>query len=252
MLNSCVSKLTGAFLQEDDLGLWEEVWATDDHLFSPTNQTAGQAGFVNLGELLSWTLGFESNNRMVKCYLVYDSQLQNKWRHMTHIMYHHIYFVNTSLTNSAKNLQCFLNAHMLIGVCRFIWWYHTRMWEYMCLRVCATLTTFHRNRGSLQRQHLPIGLRDVHSKHHTDTRVLPSYICLPFSKLNIWIPQFKDAGTVDTARQRAEKFGLGSTNVHKKYWGRAGIKTVKLATRLTEDGKTSAKCPWLLRTTVNE
>lgn len=25
MLNGCVSKLTGAFLQEDDLGLWEEV-----------------------------------------------------------------------------------------------------------------------------------------------------------------------------------------------------------------------------------
>lgn len=37
MLNGCVSKLTGAFLQEDDLGLWEEVWATDDHLLSPTN-----------------------------------------------------------------------------------------------------------------------------------------------------------------------------------------------------------------------
>lgn len=150
------------------------------------------------------------------------------------------------------NLQCFLNAHMLIGVCRFIWWYYPRMWEYMCLRVCDTLTTFHGNRGSLQRQHLPIGLRDVHSKHHTDTCVLPSYISLPFSKLNIWIPQFKDAGTVDTARQRAETFGLGSTNVHKKYRGRAGIKTVKLATRLTEDGKTSTKCPWLFRTTVNE
>lgn len=134
-------------------------------------------------------------------------------------MYHHIYFVNTSLTNSAKNLQCFLNAHMLMGVCRFICWYHTRMWEYICLRVCDTLTTFHRNRGSLQRQHLPIGLRDVHSKHHTDTRVLPSYICLPFSKLNIWISQFKDAGTVDTERQRAETFGLGSSNIHKKYWG---------------------------------
>lgn len=37
MLNSYVSKLTGTFFQEDDLGLWEEVWATDDHLFSPTN-----------------------------------------------------------------------------------------------------------------------------------------------------------------------------------------------------------------------
>lgn len=45
--------LTGAFLQEDDLGLWEEVGTSDDHFFSPTNQTAGQVGFLNLGQLLS-------------------------------------------------------------------------------------------------------------------------------------------------------------------------------------------------------
>lgn len=37
-----------------------------------------------------------------------------------YVVYHHIYFVNTNLTNTAKNLQCFLNAHMLMGVCRFM------------------------------------------------------------------------------------------------------------------------------------
>lgn len=54
MLSCCVYiTLTRAFLQEDDLGLWEEVGAGDDHFFSPTDQAAGQAGFLNLGQLLS-------------------------------------------------------------------------------------------------------------------------------------------------------------------------------------------------------
>lgn len=69
--------LTRAFLQEDDLGLWEEVGAGDDHLFSPTDQTAGQAGFLNLGQLLSWTLGWERRSggwqekRMIICWAVF-------------------------------------------------------------------------------------------------------------------------------------------------------------------------------------
>lgn len=41
--------LTRAFLQEDDLGLREEVAPSDGHLFSATDQTAGQAGLLNLG-----------------------------------------------------------------------------------------------------------------------------------------------------------------------------------------------------------
>lgn len=54
MLSCCVYiTLTRAFLQEDDLGLWEEVGAGDEHFFSPTDQAAGRAGFLNLGQLLS-------------------------------------------------------------------------------------------------------------------------------------------------------------------------------------------------------
>jgi len=45
--------ITRAFLQEDDLGLWEEVGASDDHLISPADQTAGQTGFLHLRQLLS-------------------------------------------------------------------------------------------------------------------------------------------------------------------------------------------------------
>lgn len=76
---SCCADITRtrAFLQEDDLGLWEEVGAGDDHLFSPADQTAGQAGFLNLGQLLSWTLGWERRSeggwgekRMIICWAV--------------------------------------------------------------------------------------------------------------------------------------------------------------------------------------
>lgn len=53
-LSCCAdTTLTRAFLQEDDLGLWEEVGPSDGHLFSPTDQTAAQAGFLHLGQLLS-------------------------------------------------------------------------------------------------------------------------------------------------------------------------------------------------------
>lgn len=80
------------------------------------------------------------------------------------------------------------------------------MFGYVFVHVCETLagkltlTALHRNRGSLQRQHLPVGLRDVHSEHHTDPCVLSSYIRLPLPQLNVRVPQLKDASTVDTAR----------------------------------------------------
>lgn len=66
--------------------------------------------------------------------------------------------------------------------------------------MAGRLTALHRNRGSLQRQHLPVGLRDVHSEHHADSRVLSAYIRLPLPQLNVGVPQLKDASTVDTAR----------------------------------------------------
>lgn len=77
--------------------------------------------------------------------------------------------------------------------------------ERKCLSVyvrlmARTLTAFHRNRGNLQRQHLPIGLWDVHSEDHTDPCVLSSYIRLPLPQLNVRVSQLKDASTVDTAR----------------------------------------------------
>lgn len=65
-----------------------------------------------------------------------------------------------------------------------------------------TLTTLHRDGGSLQRQHLPAGLRDVHSEHHADPRVLSSYIRLPLPQLDVRVPQLENASTVNAAKQR--------------------------------------------------
>lgn len=49
-LSCCAdTMLTRAFFQEDDLGFREEVAPSDGHLFSPTDQTAGQAGLLHLG-----------------------------------------------------------------------------------------------------------------------------------------------------------------------------------------------------------
>lgn len=62
------------------------------------------------------------------------------------------------------------------------------MFECVCVYVrlvAGGLTALHRNRGSLQRQHLSIGLRDVHSEHHTHSCVLSSYIRLPLPQLNV-------------------------------------------------------------------
>jgi len=47
------------------------------------------------------------------------------------------------------------------------------------------LTTLHRNGGGLQRQHLPIGLGDVHPENHTDPCVLSSYIRLSLPQLDV-------------------------------------------------------------------
>lgn len=42
MWSCCVYiRITRAFLQEDDLGLWEEVGAGDDHLFPSADEAAG-------------------------------------------------------------------------------------------------------------------------------------------------------------------------------------------------------------------
>jgi len=75
-----------------------------------------------------------------------------------------------------------------------------------CTCVCArpagalTLTALHGNRGRLQRQHLPVGLRDVDPEHHADSRVLASDIRLALPQLDVGVPQLEDAGAVDTAR----------------------------------------------------
>jgi len=58
-----VQTLTRAFLQEDDLWLGEEVGAGDDHLLSPADQTAGQAGLLHLGQFLSRALSWGSRSR---------------------------------------------------------------------------------------------------------------------------------------------------------------------------------------------
>ena len=62
----------------------------------------------------------------------------------------------------------------------------------VCVCVCTrlnawrlTLTALHRDRGSLQRQHLSVGLRDVHSEHHADPCVLSSDIRLPLPQLDV-------------------------------------------------------------------
>lgn len=69
--------LTGAFLQEDDLGLWEEVGAADDHLFSPADQAAGQAGFLHLGQLLSRALGWERRSGKEKRMIILRAVLDH-------------------------------------------------------------------------------------------------------------------------------------------------------------------------------
>lgn len=104
--------LTRAFLQEDDLGLWEEVGAADDHLFSPADQTAGQAGFLNLGQLLSWTLGWERRSRrwgkkendyLLSCVHSHGSQYFKR-----NTLYY--YAVYTKLSQIVTNLYPYLSG----------------------------------------------------------------------------------------------------------------------------------------------
>lgn len=71
---------------------------------------------------------------------------------------------------SFQALHCFLNEY-------FYNFGPPASWE--------TLTALHRNRGSLQRQHLPVGLRDVNSEHHSDPRVLPSNVSFPLAQLDV-------------------------------------------------------------------
>ena len=74
----------------------------------------------------------------------------------------------------------------------------------MCVCVSVqryrTLTALHRDGGGLQRQHLAVGLGDVHPEHHPDPRVLPADVRLPLPELDVRVAELQDAGAVDAVR----------------------------------------------------
>ena len=73
------------------------------------------------------------------------------------------------------------------------------------------LTALDRDGGSLQRQHLPVGLGDVHTEHHPNTSVLPPDVCFALPELNVGVPELQDASTVNTARAEQGELGNAGT-----------------------------------------
>lgn len=62
------------------------------------------------------------------------------------------------------------------------------------------LTALDRMGGHLEGDVLSSGLRNVHTEHQTDTRVLPTHICFTLPQLDVGVPELQDPHTVDSVR----------------------------------------------------
>ena len=63
------------------------------------------------------------------------------------------------------------------------------------------LTALDGMRGHLERDVLSSGLRYVHTKHKTNTRVFPTDVRLALPQLDVGVPELQDSCTVDSARK---------------------------------------------------
>lgn len=62
------------------------------------------------------------------------------------------------------------------------------------------LTALDRMGGHLEGDVLSSGLRNVHTEHQTDTRVLPPDICFTLPQLDVGVPELQDPDAVDSVR----------------------------------------------------
>lgn len=62
------------------------------------------------------------------------------------------------------------------------------------------LTALDRMGGYLEGDVLSSWLRNVHTEHQTDTRVLPTDVRLALPQLDVGVPELQDPDTVDSVR----------------------------------------------------
>lgn len=68
--------------------------------------------------------------------------------------------------------------------------------------------------GDLEGDVLSSGLRNVHTEHQANTRVLPPHVRLALPQLDVGVPQLQDPDTVDSGRGGAHVcVSTGSLNV---------------------------------------
>lgn len=65
------------------------------------------------------------------------------------------------------------------------------------------LTALDRMGGYLEGDVLSSWLRNVHTEHQTDTRVLPTDVRLALPQLDVGVPELQDPDTVDSVREGA-------------------------------------------------